>query len=80
MHFYPVIKGDGTVVQPVECFSEHWKSGVDLSVKNSKLIAWNLGFSECLYLKYLSKIKTIFHVIQIYFSFYLVGHFEKYTL
>lgn len=65
MHFYPVIKGDCTVVQPVECFSEHWKSGVDLSIKISKLIAWNLGFSECFHLKYLSKVKTNFQVIQI---------------
>lgn len=78
MQFYPVTKGDCTVVQPVECSSEHRESGVDLSVKNSKLIAWNLGFSECLYLKYLSKIKTNFQLIQFYFSFYLVGHFKKY--
>jgi len=65
MKFYCVIKADCTVVQPAECFSEHWESGVDLSVKNSELIAWNLGFSESLHLKYLSKVKTNFQVIQI---------------
>lgn len=28
-----VIRKDHTVVQPVVCFAEHWKSGVDWPVK-----------------------------------------------